>query len=65
MTDVFSRVLGCKRKAERTWEDIASEAGIRLGSWMSGVPYDQPTDDELRRLAPVLGTTYEYLRYGK
>ena len=31
---------------------------------MTGIPTSMPTDKELRAIAPVLNTTYKYLKYG-
>ena len=65
MTKVFSRILQKKKETGLTWDEIAQSAHIRLGSWMTGLPTSQPTDEELRKMAPVLNTTYEYLKNGK
>lgn len=65
MQRVFDRVLEKKKEAKLSWDEIAKKAHIRLGSWMTGVLYSSPTDEELRRIAPVLDTTYDYLKYGK
>lgn len=65
MTQVFNRILKKKKEAGLTWNEIAQQAHIRLGSWMTGLPTSQPTDEELHKMAPVLNTTYEYLKNGK
>ena len=65
MTKVYKRILECKKAVGKTWDEIAKEAGIKLGSWMTGLPTSSPTDKELRKLAPVLNTTYEWLKYGR
>lgn len=65
MTDVFKRINTKKKEAKLTWDEIAKSAHIRLGTWMTGLPTSAPTDEELRKLAPVLNTTYKYLKYGK
>jgi hypothetical protein len=65
MTKVFKRILQKKQEVGKTWDEIAKEAGIKLGSWMTGLPISSPTDKELRKLAPVLNTTYEWLKYGR
>lgn len=64
-TKVFKRVLQKKTEAELTWDEVAKQAGIKLASWMTGLPTSNPTDAELRKMAPVLHTTYEYLKYGR
>ena len=65
MTQVFKRVYQKKVEAKLTWEELAHEAGIKLGSWMTGIPTSQPTDAELKAMAPVLHTTYKWLKYGR
>ena len=65
MTDLYMRILQKKKEVGLTWDEITKEAQIRLGSWMTGLPIGKPTDEELHKLAPVLKTTYEYLKYGK
>lgn len=65
MTDIFQRILQKKTESQKTWDQIAAEAKIGLGSWMTGLPTSQPTDNDLKKLAPVLKTTYEWLKYGK
>lgn len=65
MTPLYKRILEKKKEAGLTWDEICKAAQIRLGSWMTGLPTSKPTDEELKKLAPVLKTTYEYLKYGK
>lgn len=65
MTTLYKRILEKKKETGLTWDEITKAAQIRLGTWMTGLPTSQPTDEELKRLAPVLKTTYEYLKYGK
>lgn len=65
MTPIFKRVFEKKVESKMTWEEIARAAGIGLSSWMTGLPICNPPDDELRKIAPVLNTTYEWLKYGK
>lgn len=65
MTEVFKRILEKKKESGKTWDIIAREAKIPLASWMTGLPTTQPSDDELKKLAPVLNTTYKWLKYGK
>ena len=65
MTDLYKRILQKKKEAGLTWDEIAHKAHIGLSSWMTGLPSSCPTDNELKKLAPVLNTTYEYLKYGK
>ena len=65
MTPVYKRVLEKKKESGLTWDEIVKEAQIPLKSWMTGLPTSKPTDEELHKLAPVLNTTYEDLKYGK
>ena len=65
MTPIFKRILEKKKEVHKTWDEIAHEAHIAISSWMTGLPTSQPTDEELRKLAPVLNTTYKYLKYGE
>jgi len=65
MTQEFKRILKLKEALGLTWNEIAKRAGIPVSSWMTGVPTSTPSDDEMRKLAPVLETTYEYLKNGK
>lgn len=65
MTKVYKRILKKKKASGLTWDQIAEEAGIPVASWMTGLPTSSPTDEELQKIAPVLNTTYEYLKYGK
>lgn len=65
MTQEFKRILKLKESLGLTWNEIAKRAGIPVLSWMTGVPTSTPSDDEMRKLAPVLETTYEYLKNGK
>lgn len=65
MTKVFKRVLEKKKELGYTWEELSNLAKIPLASWMTGIPTMTPTDSELKALAPVLNTTFEYLKYGK
>ena len=65
MTEMFKRIMAKKKESGLTWDEITHKAQIRLGTWMTGLPTSKPTDEELHKLAPVLNTTYEYLKYGK
>lgn len=64
MGAVFKRVLEKKVESKLTWDEIAHQAHIGLSSWMCGVPYASPKDEELKKIAPVLNTTFEYLKNG-
>jgi hypothetical protein len=62
---VEKRVFEKKIESGKTWDEITKEAKIPLKSWMTGLPISHPTDTELKKLAPVLNTTYKWLKYGK
>lgn len=65
VTDIYKRILKKKIESKLSWDEIASRAGIRVSSWMTGIPTSNPTDEELKKIAKVLGTTYKWLKYGK
>lgn len=62
--NVFLRIMEKKHEVGKTWDEVVKEAKIPLKSWMAGISSDSPTDKELKALAPVLNTTYEWLKYG-
>ena len=64
MTQIYRRILQKKIESGLEWDDIAVKAHIRIASWMTGLPTSSPTDAELQAIAPVLNTTYEWLKYG-
>lgn len=64
-TAMYKRILDCKKAVGLTWDEIAREAGIKLASWMTGLPTSSPTDQDLMKMAPVLKTTYQWLKYGR
>lgn len=65
MTAVYKRILEKKSEKKLTWDELAYLAQIRVSSWMTGLPTCSPTDEELKKIAPVLDTTYEWLKYGE
>lgn len=65
MTELFRRIMHKKIESRLEWNEIAAKAGIKISSWMTGIPTSNPTDDDIRKIAPVLGTTFEWLKYGK
>lgn len=64
MTEVYKRCYLKKIESGLSWDEIANLARIGVSSWMTGLPYSNPTDRELKKIAPVLNTTYEYLKFG-
>lgn len=65
MTPVFKRIRELKMELHLSWDELAKAAEIPMASWMTGLPTSTPSDRELKKLAPVLGTTYQWLKYGK
>lgn len=65
MTEIFRRIMQKKIESRLEWNEIASNGGIKISSWMTGIPTSNPIDDDIRKIAPVLGTTFEWLKYGK
>lgn len=65
MTLVFKRIMAKKKEVNITWDELAHEAHIKQSSWMTGLPTSSPSDEDLKKMAPVLKTTYEWLKYGK
>ena len=65
MTPVFKRIFELKKESGLTWDEIAKKAHIKIASWMTGLPTSKPSDEDLHKLAPVLNTTYEWLKYGE
>lgn len=61
---VYKRINKLRKKYELTWTDLANMAGIPVASWMTGLPAFEPSDEELVKMAPVLGVTFNYLKYG-
>lgn len=55
------KIAQLKKEAEMTWDELAARAGIPVSSWMAGTPAFLPSEDEVRKIAAVLGTTYEAL----
>lgn len=64
-SQVFKRVSAARIGKGWTWDELAKKAGIRVKSWMTGIPATHPTDAEVRKIAAAVGTTYEWLRYGE
>lgn len=55
---------GCKIP----WNYLAKDAGIMTGSWMvsaDSCKRTPPTEEEIRKIADALGTSYEWLLYGE
>lgn len=65
-TNVYKRINAKRKEAGLTWNQLASKAGIRMGTWMTGLPISHPTEEEVHKIAnvPEMNTNYAYLRYG-
>ena len=65
-TNVYKRINAKRKEAGLTWNELAKKAGIKMATWMTGLPISHPTDEEVRKIAavPEMNTTYAYLRYG-
>ena len=65
-TNVYKRINTKRKEAGLTWNELAKEAGIKMATWMTGLPISHPTDEEVHKIAavPEMNTTYAYLRYG-
>ena len=63
-SNVYKRINQKRKEAKLTWNQLASKAGIKMRTWMTGLAIDHPTEEEVRKIAPVVNSTYVYLRYG-
>lgn len=63
-TSVYKRINQKRKEAGLTWNQLASQAGIKMATWMTGLPISHPSDDDIHKIAPVVNSTYAYLRYG-
>ena len=65
-TNVYKRINTKRKEAGLTWNELAKKAGIKMATWMTGLPISHPTDEEVHKIAavPEMSTTYAYLRYG-
>lgn len=61
---VYKRINAKRKEAGLTWNQLAKQAGIKVGTWMTGLPISHPTKEDVRKIAPVVNSTYVYLRYG-
>lgn len=67
----YNRVLQKGREKynkKLPWSSIAKDAGLKLGSWMvdaGSCNRKPPKEEEIRKIADVLDTSYEWLLYGE
>lgn len=62
--NVYKRINEKRKEAGLTWNQLASKAGIKMATWMTGLPISHPSDSDIHKIAPVVNSTYAYLRYG-
>ena len=64
-SNVYKRINAKRKEAGLTWNQLAVKAGIKMSTWMTGVPITHPTEEEVHKIAavPEMNTTYAYLRY--
>lgn len=65
-TNVYKRINAKRKEAGLSWNQLAKLAGIKVSTWMTGLPISHPTEEEIHKIAavPEMNTTYAYLRYG-
>lgn len=63
-TNVYKRINEKRKEKNLSWNELAKEAGIKVKTWMTGLVISHPTEDEVRAIAPVVDSTYTWLRYG-
>lgn len=62
--NIYRRIDGKRKEAGLSWRELAKRAGIMMKTWMVGLPGFYPSDEEITKIAPVLNTTFDYLKYG-
>lgn len=62
--NVYKRIDKARKAEGLTWNQLAKKAGIKVKTWMTGLVISHPTEEEIRLIAPVVHSTYTYLRYG-
>lgn len=65
-TNVYKRINEKRKAAGLTWNELAKKAGIKVATWMTGLPISHPSEEDVHKIAavPEMNTTYAYLRYG-
>lgn len=63
-SNVYKRIDKARKVVGLTWNQLAKAAGIKTATWMTGLMISHPSDDDIRKIAPVVNSTYTYLRYG-
>lgn len=64
-TATWRRIESRRAALGMTWRQVSKAAGVPMKSWMTGVPSSTASDKELKKIAPVLKTTYEWLKWGE
>ena len=52
-SNVYKRINAKRKEAGLTWNQLAAKAGIRVGTWMTGLPISHPTEEEVHKIANV------------
>lgn len=65
-SNVYKRINAKRKEAGLSWNELAALAGIKVKTWMTGLPISHPTEEEVHKIAdvPQMNTTYNYLRFG-
>lgn len=63
-SSVYKRINEKRIETGLTWNQLAKQTDIKLKTWMTGLPISHPSEEEVRKIAPVVNSTYAYLRYG-
>lgn len=62
---VCNRIDEKRIEAGLTWNELSKRSRVPVSMWMMGLTFlTHPTEDEIRRIAPVVNSTYAYLRFG-
>ena len=63
-TGIYKRCDEVRMDNNLTWSQFAKRAGLKLKSWMIGIPTTNPTDAELQAIAATYGVCFDWLKFG-
>lgn len=63
-TAIYRRCDEVREENNLSWSQFAKKAGLKLKSWMIGIPTTNPTDAELQAIATTYGVCFDWLKYG-
>ena len=63
-TAIYRRCDEVREENGLSWSQFAKKAGLKLKSWMIGIPTSNPTDKELQAIASTYGVCFDWLKYG-